>query len=259
MSSQDQFDIEQLIHEAQTAPLTEDFTPLAISLLDLTNLDENASEDDIAKLCQKALTPRGPCAAICIYPKFIKFARSCLKDERIKIASVANFPHGKAHLEQSLAEIRTAIEDGVNEIDLVVPYHSALTGNIEQIYHYTKACKEICGAEIVLKVILETGALSSFDLIYQLSETVIEAGADFVKTSTGKIETGATLEAAIAILTAIKKSNRAVGFKAAGGIRQTQQAAAYLYLIQKILGPEWLTPTRTRLGASSLLDQLLEI
>jgi deoxyribose-phosphate aldolase len=175
----------------------------------------------------------------------------------VQIATVANFPQGEDRLEQVLHDIRQALDAGATEIDLVMP-QSYRQSQVNHAIEYVKACKLACGPQVKLKVILETGALASPEMIAQASRDMINAGADFLKTSTGKIVTGASLEAAAIMLSEIKASQRPIGFKAAGGVKTANQAAGYLYLVKEMLGETWLTPKLCRIGASSLLLDLYQ-
>ncbi len=250
-------EINELIDAAKQAAIEPGFAQRVIPLLDLTHLNEKATVDDIVQLCRDADTLLGKTAAVCIYPQFIGQAKEILLGSPTKIATVANFPAGNTDLGATLATINQAIKDGAQEIDVVMPYAAYLAGDQDIIISFTSACKKACGENILLKVILETGALQKFELIQAASIAVVGAGADFIKTSTGKMSESATLEAAAAMLLAIKEANGSAGFKAAGGIRTIQQAAGYLFLIEQILGSQWLSADKTRLGASSLLKVLL--
>lgn len=229
------------------------------SLLDLTSLNETDDAKAIDKLCEKANTPLGHVAAICIYPQFIAQVKQFLgNNSPIKIATVCNFPQGQTPLNIVLDEINAAIEKGADEIDVVMPYHDFINGNYEAVEKFVAACKKTCGQKL-LKVILETGFLQKPEIIAKASQDVILAGADFIKTSTGKIPEGATLEAATLMLTSIRdlKMNRTVGFKAAGGVRTEAQAVAYLQLTDKLMGETWANPNTFRIGASQLANELL--
>jgi deoxyribose-phosphate aldolase len=231
-----------------------------LSLIDLTSLNLTDTEEAISLLCQNATSKMGSVAAVCIYPQFIPYAKKYLKDKTIKIATVANFPEGNQSLNTVLQEIRNSIINGADEIDVVMPYHSYLAGDINAVKNFVQACKKTCGAEILLKVILETGALQQSEIIANASKDVILAGADFIKTSTGKISIGATLEAAKIMLTTIRdlKLNRIVGFKTSGGIRTLPQAISYLQLADQIMGPKWVSPSTFRIGASSLVKDVMK-
>lgn len=228
-----------------------------ISVLDLTSLNESDTPETISGLCYKASTIYGHVAAVCIYPKFVSLAWQILMQTSIKIATVVNFPHGKSTLNEIEKEIQHAIFHGTAEIDLVIPYYLYEKNARTSVCEFIRYCKFLCGNKVILKTILETGALNQAQ-IHAASEDAIESGADFLKTSTGKTPVGATLEAAEIMLKSIKQSGRSVGFKASGGIRTIAQAISYRQLVEKILGQKAATPERFRLGASSLLDNLLE-
>ncbi len=224
-----------------------------LPLLDLTSLNEFDTEQSIAELCQKALTSSGMVAAVCIFPRFVKFAKKQLASVPIKIATVVNFPHGTDSLETVQTIIRTAIIDGADEIDVVFPYLDYLNGDQVKPFEFVRACKKTVGEKIILKVILETGALIDPLVIADVSHNVCLAGADFLKTSTGKISVGATLDAARIMLEAIKKFPRAIGVKVSGGIRTPEQAKQYIELAKQIMGEPWVTPAHFRIGTSRLI------
>lgn len=250
-----------------------DYIFKAISFIDLTTLEGNDTFEKVGLLCDKAINPSitkdvPTCAAICIYPKFINFVSNKLKNTNIKTATVAtSFPSGQVPIELKLQEVKYCIEEGADEVDMVISRGEFLSSNyklvsdeIAQIRDLCKAGKE--GKSVHLKVILETGELKTTENIYLASVLAINAGADFIKTSTGKISPAATPEAAYVMLTVIKdhfeKTGKRIGFKPAGGIRTTDEALQYMSLVKNILGDEWLTPTLFRIGASSLLNNLLE-
>ena len=233
---------------------------LAIQLMDLTTLNEDDNDQKIMQLCADAHTAAGNTAAVCIYPRFIPIARKTLTLQNtpdIKIATVTNFPHGNDDLAIAVAETRAAVAYGADEVDLVFPYHALMAGNSEIGATMVKACKAICGDHITLKVIIESGELKSPALIKTASEICINAGADFIKTSTGKVPVNATLEATKVMLEAIKASGRNVGFKAAGGVKDAQAANEYMQLANDIMGDNWINTAHFRFGASSLLGALL--
>jgi deoxyribose-phosphate aldolase len=227
-----------------------------LPLLDLTSLNDTDSEAGIYQLCRRSLGPFGSVAAVCVWPRFIPLCRKWLDGSGVRIAAVANFPHGRADPECAIAETRAALDYGADEIDLVFPYTAWLNGHVDFATNLVAACRSICGPATTLKVIIETGCLFSTANIERASQDAIAAGADFIKTSTGKVQVNATLEAAAAMLSVIKATGRNVGFKAAGGVRTTGQAAAYLALADHLLGASWATPTSFRFGASGLLDDL---
>jgi deoxyribose-phosphate aldolase len=228
------------------------------SLIDLTSLNFNDTEATITQLCQQATSTLGHVAAVCIYPKFIPLAKKLLTNSDVKIATVVNFPEGSQSLATVVGDIQKAIKLGAQEIDVVMPYQEYLAKKYAEVKNFIHACKNACGEDVLLKVILETGALQQAAIISQASKDVILAGADFIKTSTGKINIGATLEAAEAMLTTIHdlKLNRAVGFKTSGGVRTIEQAKNYLMLAESIMGKNWISPQTFRIGASQLVKEL---
>lgn len=230
-----------------------------IALLDLTSLNDDDTEASIEALCQKALTPIGPVAAVCVYPRFVPLARrtlNALGGSHVKVATVCNFPGGEMPLVQVLKQTRAALADGADEIDVVYPYKALLAGDTAQGPALVAACKALCTEGRSLKVILETGQLPD-PLIRRASEDAIAAGADFIKTSTGKVQVNATPEAAQIMLEAIAASGRDVGLKPAGGMRKLYDVTAYLWLAERLLGEDWVNPDHLRIGASSLLDNIL--
>ncbi|QTP57393.1 deoxyribose-phosphate aldolase [Billgrantia antri] len=233
----------------------------ALALMDLTSLNDDDSEAVIRDLCARANTPAGHPAAVCIYPAFVRTAREALAEQglagTVKVATVTNFPHGEADIERAAAETRAAIAAGADEVDVVFPYRALMAGDAEVGRELVAACKRECG-DAVLKVILETGELKEAGLIERAGMLAIDGGADFLKTSTGKVAVNATLDAAKILLTAIKASGSDVGFKAAGGVRAAEDAAAYLRLAEQVMGADWITPAHFRFGASGLLGSLLE-
>lgn len=234
---------------------------LALSLMDLTSLNDDDSDDKIYDLCIAASTPFGQTAAVCVYPRFVKTALTTLDENyarQVKIATVINFPHGGDDAKLAKKQSKKAIKSGADEIDVVFPYRALLAGNEKVGAKLVKKCKKVCKKhDAKLKVIIESGELQTPELIKRASEIAIENGADFIKTSTGKVAVNATLEAAQIMLTVIKDSGKSVGFKAAGGIRSSDDAKAYLQLAENIMGREWISPDTFRFGASGLLDALL--
>jgi deoxyribose-phosphate aldolase len=177
----------------------------------------------------------------------------------VKIATVVNFPGGDMEVADVAAEAREAIADGADEIDLVIPYRAFLAGNEQAVTDMVAAIRAECTGTVLLKTILETGELKDTSLIRRASELAIDAGSDFIKTSTGKVAVNATLEAADIMLRAIRASGRKVGFKPAGGIGSVSDAALYLSLAETIMAPDWAMPSTFRFGASSLLDDILNV
>ena len=228
---------------------------ILISSLDLTSLNSTDTEDTIKTLCQKAITPYGNAAAICVYPQFIHYAKSILP-KTIKIATVINFPSGIADIRLIEKEINFAIQFGADELDVVLPYRTFLNDDTEFCREYLLKAREACQTK-TLKIIIESGELKTVEKIKQATLLCIETGADFVKTSTGKTDISATPEAANIILETISQSGKNVGFKASGGIKTLYDAKKYLSLSQSIMGSNWITPKHFRIGASSVLNNLI--
>ncbi|MDJ0941869.1 MAG: deoxyribose-phosphate aldolase [Kiloniellales bacterium] len=226
-----------------------------LPLLDLTSLND-ARDDDIAALCAKAVTPHGKVAAVCSWPDFAAEMAERLAGSGIAVAVVVDFPEGEGSAEGAAAEARQAVAAGATELDLVMPYRAWLAGEHEAAKTNIAAVKAAAGAA-KLKVILETGAFPGPAETAEAARDAIAAGADVLKTSTGKIAVGATPEAAEALLGVIQERGGRVGFKAAGGIRSLEDAAAYLEIAERHLGADWIGPTHFRIGASKLLDTVL--
>jgi len=231
----------------------------AISLLDLTNLNDDCTEKDVIDLCRRAQTPFGNTAAVCIWKEFISTAVPELKGTGIRIATVVNFPHGGTDTDAVISEIETAMSAGADEIDLVFPYRAFLAGDIDICVDQISRARDACRDPVLLKVIIETGELKDEDAIYSASRLAIDCGADFIKTSTGKVAENATPRSAAIMLRAIRDSARPVGFKPAGGIRTVEDAAVYLELAAETLGQEWASPQTLRFGASGVLANLLNV
>ena len=238
----------------------ETYAQRALEMMDLTTLTDNESAEDIIALCQNAKSLKGNTAAICIFPRFIPLAKKTLATQgtpEIKIATVTNFPHGNDDIEIAVAETKAAVAYGADEVDVVFPYQALINGNESIGFELVKACKLACPKHVQLKVIIESGELKTDALITQASEISIAAGADFIKTSTGKVPVNATPETAKLMLTVIKNNNTNVGFKPAGGVKNAEDAAIYLDLASDILGADWANKNNFRFGASSLLTNLL--
>ena len=227
-----------------------------LRLLDLTSLNEKDTEYSIEDLCQKAQTIYGNVAAVCIWPRFVTHAKRLLHGSDIKVATVVNFPQGEYNLNLLKKEIYQTLENGANEIDAVFPYQEYLKKNYTACEKFVQSARELCEGK-TLKIILETGELKNALKISNVTKMCIDAGADFIKTSTGKTPVSATPEAANIILETIAADTRNVGFKASGGIRTIEDAKKYLVLAVKIMGYKWITPNNMRIGASSLLDNLI--
>jgi deoxyribose-phosphate aldolase len=240
---------------------------LALSMIDLTTLEGQDTPGKVTQLCRKAVRlhaaqPDLPhVAAVCVYPTMVAVARRALAGHDIKVASVATaFPSGMAPLAIKLEETRIAVEEGADEIDMVIARGAFLQGEYQRVFDEIVAVKEACGGAH-LKVILETGELGTLDRVRRASVLAIHAGADFIKTSTGKIQPAATMPVTLVMLQAIRDHYRAtgrmVGMKPAGGIAKAKQAVQYLVMLRETLGEAWLTPTWFRFGASSLANDLL--
>ena len=240
---------------------------LAVRMCDLTTLEGADTPGKTAALCSKALRPDPtdltvpPVAAVCVYPNLVPHARDRLAGSRVKVASVATaFPSGQSPTDLKVAEAARVIELGADEVDMVIDRGAFLAGDYAKVYEEVRQVKEACGSAH-LKVILETGELGTYDNVRRASLLAIAGGADFVKTSTGKIQPAATLPVVLVMLEAVRdvyeETGRRVGVKAAGGIRTAKQAVQYLVLVNETLGPEWLTPDLFRFGASSLLNDIL--
>ncbi len=229
----------------------------ALALLDLTDLSDNADEAGLAALCARAVGAPGPVAAICIWPRFVAQARTMLGRAPVRIATVVNFPQGEATGAEVLAETQGAVAAGADEIDLVLPWRAFLAGDAAGADAMVRAVKDTCDGR-TLKVILETGECPDLDRVRAASELAIAAGADFIKTSTGKTAHSASLPAARTMLEVIAASDRPVGLKPSGGIRTLADAASYLDLADEIMGPHWARPDTFRFGASGLHQVLVD-
>lgn len=240
---------------------------LAIRCIDLTTLEGQDTPGKVAALCGKALhpDPTDPSipavAAVCIYPSLVRSAAARLRGTGVHVASVATaFPSGQTFTSIKVAETREAVAAGADEVDMVIDRGAFLSGDYPKVFDEIVQVKE-AGGQAHLKVILETGELGTYDNVRRASVLAMAAGADFIKTSTGKIQPAATLPVGLVMMEAIRdfhrETGRAVGFKPAGGIRTAKQAIAYLVVLNETLGPAWLTPERFRLGASTLLNDIL--
>lgn len=230
----------------------------ALRLLDLTELSDQATEASALQLCARAVAPPGPVAAICLWPQFVKLARQALRGSPVRIATVINFPAGGTNCSLVESDLAEALADGADEIDLVMPWRAFLDGDEEIARDMLVEARARCG-EKTLKIILETGEYPDQGAIRAAADLAIAAGADFIKTSTGKTRVSATPEAARTMLEAIKASGRAVGLKPSGGLRTLADARTYLDLADTLMGPDWATPQTFRLGASGLYAVLADI
>ncbi|MFC7300397.1 deoxyribose-phosphate aldolase [Cognatiluteimonas weifangensis] len=231
-----------------------------LAALDLTSLGEDDDMARIEALCAAARTPHGAPAALCVYPEWVATCRARLQDEglaAVRVATVVNFPDGGADPARVQRETRRALAAGAHEIDVVLPWRRLQAGDAAAATAVLRACREACGTRARMKVILETGMLHEDALIDAAAGLALDAGADFLKTSTGKVAVNATPAAAQRLLQATQARGGRCGVKVAGGVRTLAQAATYFALADAILGPQWATPQRFRIGASSLLDDIL--
>jgi deoxyribose-phosphate aldolase len=239
---------------------------LAISMMDLTTLEGKDSPGKVRAMCQKARWPHEDpsypsCAAVCVYPKLVTVAKKALEGSTVKVASVATaFPSGLSSLAVKLDDVRRAVEYGADEIDMVIDRGAMLSGEHRAVFDEIAQTKEASGPAH-LKVILETGELGTYDVVRKASQIAMLAGADFIKTSTGKIVPAATPPVTLVMLEAIRDfyyaTGRRIGMKPAGGIRTAKQALHYLVMVKETLGDAWLTPDMFRFGASTLLNDVL--
>ncbi len=240
---------------------------LAIRMIDLTTLEGQDTPGKVTALASKAIRPDPSdagvpsVAAVCVYPNLVPPAVARLAGSSVKVASVATaFPSGQSPLEAKLAEVRWVVEQGADEVDMVIDRGAFLSGRYAKVYDEIVQVKEACG-EAQLKAILEVAELGAYDNVRRASFLAMAAGADFIKTSTGKLPGAATLPVTLCMLEAIRdvheETGRMVGMKAAGGIRQAKQAVQYLVQLHETLGVDWLTPDLYRIGASSLLNDVL--
>src|SRR5579871_3244082 len=241
---------------------------LAVSMMDLTTLEGKDTPGKVAYLCRKALQPAEvkysvpSCAAVCVYPNMVKYARKFVgENSRVHVASVATgFPSGQYPLRTKLEEVRRTVADGADEIDMVIDRGAFLAGDHAKVFDEIAATKQACG-HAHLKVILETGELVTYDNVRLASQIAMEAGGDFIKTSTGKVNPAATMPVTLVMLEAIRDyffaTGIRIGMKPAGGIRNSKQALHYLVMLSETLGDDWLTPDLFRFGASTLVNDVL--
>jgi deoxyribose-phosphate aldolase len=240
---------------------------LAIRCIDLTTLEGADTPGKVRAMCARALRPDPddptvpPVAAVCVYGALVGVASDALAGSPVRVASVAGaFPSGQSPLQERLDEIRDAVADGADEIDIVLNRGALLSGRIGQVYDEVAASKDACG-DAHLKTILETGELGSYEAVRLAATVAMAAGSDVIKTSTGKLPSSATPAMALCMAEAIREhadaTGREVGLKLAGGIRTAKQALGYLAIVAETLGTAWLTPERFRLGASTLLNDIV--
>ena len=241
----------------------------ALACLDLTSLNLDDTPERIDELCDRALSPAPGItihpAAVCIYPRFVAQARARVGSRGIAVAAVSNFPLGTAPDDDVVAEAQEAIDDGADEIDVVFPFRAYLDGDYLAAGELVRLIAEVCHTDtrpVTLKVILETGVLADPDTIKAAAAVAVANGADFLKTSTGKLEPSATPEAAAALLevvAAAQRSGQTIGLKVAGGVKTVADAAVYLDMADKVLQPHGAEPTNFRFGASGLLNDIVHV
>jgi deoxyribose-phosphate aldolase len=240
---------------------------LAVRMMDLTTLEGADTPGKVAALSSKAMRPDPadptvpPVAAVCVYPNLVPHALEKVRGSSVKVASVSTaFPSGQVPTELKVEEAARVAELGADEIDMVIDRGAFLSGHYAKVYDEVRRVKEVCG-KAHLKVILETGELGTYDNVRRASLLAIAGGADFIKTSTGKIQPAATLPVTLVMLEAIRdvheETGRKIGMKPAGGIRTAKQALAYLVMVKETLGDDWLTPDLFRFGASTLANDVL--
>jgi len=240
---------------------------LALSMVDLTTLEARDTPGKVRQLCVKAMHPHDsvsnipPVAAVCVYPNLVRVAKETLKGSKVKVAAVSTaFPSGMSKRKVKLEETKWAVDEGADEIDMVISRGKFLTGEYNYVFDEIAAVKEACG-KAHLKVILETGELSTLDNVRRASDIAMDAGADFIKTSTGKIQPAATLPVTMVMLEAIRdyyyRTGKKIGMKPAGGIATSKIAFNYLVVLRETLGEDWLNADLFRFGASTLANDLL--
>lgn len=232
----------------------------ALSMLELFALNPEETEQRVAGLCQRASTPLGPVAAVCVYPRFVCLARTLLDRQQardLRVVAVVNFPYGGSNVSAAVSELRAAVNAGADEIDLVYPHRALLTGDQQVGPELVHACRNACPGRVTLTVTLESGELRDPQIMRHACRDAIHAGADFIKSSIGRSPVHTTPQAARIMLESIAEVGGQVGFKVAGGIRTLEEASVFIELVRNRFGPLWIKPERMRVCASSLLDDLL--
>ncbi|WP_176712573.1 deoxyribose-phosphate aldolase [Acidithiobacillus ferrivorans] len=237
-------------------------TAQRIGLLDLTRLEAVAGDEAaIEALCARAQTPLGAVAAVCVHPAYVALAQGLLQGSSVAIATVVNFPGGEQSIRETQKEVENVLADGAEEIDVVVPYKAWLAGDHRAIFTLLEAMQHWVNGRARIKAILETGAIPLATQRIQLAQETAATGVTFLKTSTGKSAVGATLEAVKDLMQVVheyRESGRALGIKVAGGVRSSAQLKQYLQIIETHMGSTFLAPDKVRIGASALLDNLLQ-
>jgi len=267
----DKVGVEERVARFQTRSLKKESKmqglKMALNMIDLTTLEGKDTPQKVKQMCYKAnhlhdTFPNLPTvAAVCVYPSMVKIAKTALKNSKVKVAAVATyFPSGQSDLSIKIDDTKIALDNGADEIDMVISRGRFLSGDYNYVFDEIAKIKETC-QDITLKVILETGELSTLDNVRKASEIAMYAGADFIKTSTGKIQPAATMSVTYTMLTAIKdfyeKTQKIIGMKPAGGISSAKLALHNLVMVKEILGEKWLSNSYFRFGASSLANDIL--
>ena len=245
-----------LLQSAAAAPASHEAAARILPLLDLTALGDDATSATVETVCARA--QEAGVAAVCVWPRFLPIAKARLAHSGVRLATVANFPDGSDDIARAARETADALLAGADEVDVLAPVRAVLDGDLGLLTELVQACRSKA-PERTLKVILETGRLAEPARIAAAARAAVMAGADFLKTSTGKGAPGASLEAAAVLLAVIEEAEGRVGLKVAGGIGTTRDAAQYLYLVDHIMGRGWTAPETLRFGASALLDDLLRL
>jgi len=252
-------ELQLAVDDAGAAEVNETMARRALSMLDLTSLNDDDGEADVRSLCAKAVTPFGTVAAVCVWPRFVALARQELAGTGVRIATVVNFPSGTDSADEVAKQTQVARGDGADEIDVVLPYRAFIDGERKRPQDLLVACRKATGEDALMKVILESGAFPDADLLSWAARDALHAGANFLKTSTGKIARGASLDAAALLIDAVRSGGLRAGVKISGGVRDAASAASYLALADALCGPDWATSKTFRFGASGLLDRLIEV
>ncbi|MCB1883715.1 MAG: deoxyribose-phosphate aldolase [Geminicoccaceae bacterium] len=247
-------DVAGLIEAAKAARADRGTAARLRRLLDLTTLNGDERPAEIGALCRDAMVAE--VAAVCLYPSCLPQAKRLLEGSGVRLATVAAFPAGGDDIAKAADEARAAALAGADEVDVVAPIAAIMEGDIGAVGELVAACRAAVPAGTVLKLILETGTLERPDRITAAARAAVMEGVDFLKTSTGKAPEGATLDAAVALLAVIAEAEGQVGLKVSGGVRTADEAAAYLHLAEAVMGRDWVSPERFRIGASSLLKDL---
>ncbi len=247
---------DDLIAAAANAEASPAVAARILPLVDLTSLSGEETEADIEALVDRGMEQG--VAAVCVYPKFVKSARRRLATDPVRLASVVNFPDGSDDIFRAVEETKAIIADGADEIDVVAPLDAIMEGDVGLVSEMVEGVKDVADGRMV-KVILETGRLQDPARITSAARAAVMVGADMLKTSTGKVPTGARLEDAAVLLAVLEEADGRVGLKLSGGIRSVRDAAGYLHLIDHFMTSGWVSPKTVRFGASSLLDDLEKV